>query len=78
MGNVHPLPKTADSYEAPPFAAADGTITRIELKCALCGAKLNGRALRHHLIPPQAARKIITVCHTCNKAALGEGYRPAV
>jgi hypothetical protein len=78
MGNVHPLPETTNPDAALPLQAGPATVSRMEVRCALCGATLNGRSLRHHLVPPQAARKTITVCHTCNKAALGEGYRPAV
>jgi predicted RNA-binding Zn-ribbon protein involved in translation (DUF1610 family) len=77
MGQLHPLPKTTTQEEAP-LKTADATVSSIEPRCALCGAKLTGRALRHKLVPPQSAHQTITVCHTCNKAALGEGYRPAV
>jgi hypothetical protein len=78
MGDVHPLRQTTAPEETPPLKIADATVSPIETRCALCGKKLGSRALRHQLVPPQSSRKTITVCHTCNKAALGEGYRPAV
>jgi hypothetical protein len=81
MGQLHPLPKTTTHEEAPFKTAdttlSDATVSSIEPRCALCGAKLTGHALRHQLVPPQSSHKTITACHTCNKAALGEGYRPA-
>ena len=77
MADVHPLPQTTPQEEAPPLNASDATVSRIDLRCALCGKKLGGRALRHQLVPPQSSRKTITVCHTCSSAALGEGYRLA-
>ena len=46
-------------------------------RCGLCGAKLSYRALRYHVVSPQACDATLTVCHTCRMAALGEGYRPA-
>ncbi len=76
MGSVHPL-QTNTSEDAPP-QPLEATIKQFEPRCALCGAKLTGHALRHQLVPPQSAHAAITVCHTCHTAALGEGYRPAV
>jgi hypothetical protein len=53
-----------------------GTVSSIDsAHCGLCGAKLSARALRHRVISPQSCDAAITVCHTCQKAALGEGYR---
>jgi hypothetical protein len=45
--------------------------------CSLCGAKLGRRALRYQVVSPRSCDAPLTVCHTCRKAALGEGYRPA-
>lgn len=76
MGQVHPLPQAAPD-DLPPNQQA-GTVRSIDsAQCGLCGAKLSARALRHHLVPPQSCDATLTVCHTCRKAALGEGYRPA-
>jgi len=76
MGQVHPLPQGAPD-DVPPHQQA-GTVSSIDsAQCGLCGAKLSARALRHHVISPQSCDAALTVCHTCQKAALGEGYRPA-
>ncbi|MFA4964815.1 MAG: hypothetical protein WC709_04160 [Thermoleophilia bacterium] len=45
--------------------------------CNLCGSPLDRRALRYRLVSPRSCDAPLTVCHTCRKAALGEGYRPA-
>jgi hypothetical protein len=77
VGQVHQLP-TAHSDEAMPAISANATVRSIDsAHCGLCGAKLNARALRYHVVSPQACDVTLTVCHTCRKAALGEGYRPA-
>lgn len=77
MGNVQPLPRTPEHRDAPvrPQIAAVRPIE--SARCALCGKPLSARALRYRVVPPQSAETTITVCHTCHKAALGEGYRPA-
>ncbi len=78
MGQLHPLPRSETASEAPaPIKTPDATVSKLEGRCALCGAKLSAHTLRHKLVPPQSAHQSITVCHTCHKAALGEGYRPA-
>jgi len=76
MGQVHPLPKAASS-DAPPSPQTGAVRSIDSVQCGLCGAKLSARELRHHMVPPQSCASTITVCHTCSKAALGEGYRPA-
>jgi hypothetical protein len=76
MGQVHPLPQPASADDAPQQMA--GVVRSIDSShCGLCGAKLSARALRHHVVSPQSCDATLTVCHTCHKAALGEGYRPA-
>ena len=76
MGQVHPLPQ-AEPGDVPP-AQQPGTVRSIDSShCGLCGAKLSARALRHHVVSPQSCDATLTVCHTCQKVALGEGYRPA-
>ena len=76
MGQVHPLPQTPAIDEAQVIKA--GVVRSIDSShCGLCGAKLSARALRHHVVSPQSCDVTLTVCHTCHKAALGEGYRPA-
>jgi predicted RNA-binding Zn-ribbon protein involved in translation (DUF1610 family) len=78
MGQVRQMPNHPES--SPPPVAADAPAAEVRsidsAHCALCGAKLTARALRYHVVSPQCC-DMITVCHTCQKAALGEGYRPA-
>jgi hypothetical protein len=75
MGQVHPLPKPPSTDDAPIQNA--GSVTSIDsTHCGLCGAKLSSRSLRHRVVSPQSSNASMTVCHTCHKAALGEGYRP--
>ena len=47
-------------------------------QCALCGLPLDDERRRFSLVSPMGHGKRITVCSTCHRAALGEGYRPAV
>jgi predicted RNA-binding Zn-ribbon protein involved in translation (DUF1610 family) len=77
MGQVHPLqtPSASDASSAQQPPAAIRSIDSAH--CALCGARLSSRALRYHVVSPQSCEAPITVCHTCRKAVLGEGYRPA-
>jgi len=78
MGQVHPLPSRSDGHPAPVVVSLPAAQVRPleSAHCALCGARLGARALRYHLVSPHEA-ETITVCHTCHRAALGEGYRPA-
>jgi predicted RNA-binding Zn-ribbon protein involved in translation (DUF1610 family) len=77
MGEVHPMPTRSDRDDVP-VAGPPATVRSIDsAHCGLCGAKLNARALRYHVVSPQCCEAPITVCHTCRNAALGEGYRPA-
>jgi hypothetical protein len=75
MGHVHPMPTQSEGRDAavtsPPAAARPVD----SVHCGLCGARLSG-SLRYHVVSPQSC-DMMTVCHTCRKAALGEGYRPA-
>jgi predicted RNA-binding Zn-ribbon protein involved in translation (DUF1610 family) len=76
MGQVQPLKVSREAGTVPMQPPA--TVRSIDsAHCALCGAKLSARTLRYHVISPQCCDAAITVCHTCRKAALGEGYRPA-
>jgi len=76
MGQVRPLPTRSDGQAASvpqppaPVRSIDGA------HCALCGTKLSARSLRYRVVSPQSC-DLVTVCRTCHKAALGEGYRPA-
>jgi len=76
MGQVHPIPTQSEGQAATTNPPA--TVRSIDsAHCGLCGAKLSARALRYHVVSPQCCETMITVCHMCRKAALGEGYRPA-
>ncbi len=79
MGQVHPLPTQSDGHAAPVTkpAAPPAPVRSIQsTHCALCGSKLSTRSLRYQVVSPQVC-ETITVCHTCRRAALSEGYRPA-
>ena len=77
MGQVHPMPMQSEGRDAA-VPTPSATVRSIDsAHCGLCGAKLSARALRYHVLSPQCCETTITVCHTCRKAALGEGYRPA-
>ena len=45
--------------------------------CDLCGAQLGRNAGHFHMVSPLTARHV-SVCRTCRRAALGEGYRPRI
>ena len=76
MGQVHPLPSQSDGCDAA-VTNPPATVRSIDsAHCGLCGAQLSARALRYHVVSPQRC-EMMTVCHTCRRAALGSGYRPA-
>jgi hypothetical protein len=76
MGQVHPLAK-ADALDAASLPPA--VVRSIDsVPCSLCGAPLSARALRYHVVSPQSVDATLTVCHTCHRAAIGAGYRPAM
>ena len=43
--------------------------------CDLCGEHLGVHAGHFHMVSPVTARSV-SVCRTCRRAALGEGYQP--
>ncbi len=43
--------------------------------CDLCGEPLGVHSGHFHMVSPLTARHV-SVCRTCRRAALGEGYRP--
>jgi hypothetical protein len=77
MGQVHPMPTQSDGCDAPATKPPANVRSIDSVHCGLCGAKLSARALRYHVVSPQSCDTMITVCHTCRRAALSEGYRPA-
>jgi hypothetical protein len=59
-------------FSAPPRSV---TAAREYAHCDLCGQPL-GRDVGHfHMVSPLTARRV-SVCRTCRRAALSEGYRP--
>lgn len=44
-------------------------------RCDLCGESLGGRWSQFAMVSPLTARHV-SVCRTCRRAALSEGYRP--
>lgn len=75
MGQIQPLhPVVQDDtfiggeYPGRPVASI--------VRCELCGAQLPEPSQRHQLVSPRRRATLITTCHTCRNAALGEGYRP--
>lgn len=48
-----------------------------EVRCALCDASLVGKRESHRLVSPLVSMGTVTVCWSCRRAALSEGYRPA-
>jgi predicted RNA-binding Zn-ribbon protein involved in translation (DUF1610 family) len=77
MGQVHPMPKQSEDRVAP-ADKPPATVRSIDsAHCGLCGARLSARALRYRVVSPQCCESTLTVCRTCRKAALSEGYRPA-
>ena len=77
MGNVHPL-RPAVREDPPPVLQPERLGVVRALRCDLCGSALADHGPSFHLISPRPRAGVVTVCHTCRKAALGEGYRPAV
>jgi hypothetical protein len=64
-------PSPVQRGEAAPVTSLD------EARCALCGASLVGRRERFKVVSPLVSMGKVTVCRTCRRAALSEGYRPA-
>lgn len=52
-----------------------GPVSREYVRCDLCGGELGRNAGHFHMVSPLTARHV-SVCRTCRRAALGEGYRP--
>lgn len=63
-----PSPRTREAAPVTPLE---------EARCALCGASLVGKRERYKVVSPLVSMGRVTVCRTCRRAALSEGYRPA-
>jgi hypothetical protein len=77
MGRVHHL-RPAVHEDPPPVLQSERFGVVHTLRCDLCGGVLADHGPSYHLLSPRLRAGVVTVCHTCRKAALGEGYRPAV
>jgi len=65
------------SVKAPTRARAvtHASASREYAVCDLCGEQLGRHAGHFHMVSPLTARHV-SVCRTCRRAALSEGYRP--
>jgi len=45
-------------------------------RCALCGESLVNQRVSFRLISPLVAMGPVTVCFSCRRAAIGQGYLP--
>lgn len=76
MGDLQPL-RTAGSPAPTPLQQPEDVVRSIDsTQCALCGATLTARTLRYHVLSPHRAAARLTLCLTCRKVTLGEGYWP--
>jgi hypothetical protein len=66
-------PAVQPAPEAKPRAV--GPVSREYARCDLCGEALGSHAGHFHMVSPLTARHV-SVCRTCRRAALSEGYRP--
>ncbi len=81
MGQVLPLPSPASrpqQSEQPAHLEVVAPLETGHVHCELCGLPLGREARRFSLNSPMRGGELVTVCSTCHKAALGEGYRPAL
>jgi len=76
MGQVQPLPAPEKRDRTVPAAVTPLTALE-DMRCALCGASLVGHPQRYHMVSPLVSMGAVTVCRTCRRAVLSEGYRPA-
>jgi len=68
---------TAGSRAPTPLQQPEAAVRSIDsTQCGLCGATLSARTLRYHVLSPHRADARLTLCLTCRKVALGEGYWP--
>jgi hypothetical protein len=74
VSHVH----SADPPRPSPRTLEAASVTPLEeVRCALCGASLVGKRERFKVVSPLVSMGRVTVCRTCRRAALSEGYRPA-
>lgn len=79
MAQAVPLPSPGDPPRSPGRERHLEAVPALEgdrCQCSLCGRPLDGDARRFSLVSPIGSGERVTVCSTCHKAAVGEGYRP--
>ncbi len=76
MGQPQPLPSPEKHDSGAPVVVKPAVTSLEDVRCALCGVSLVGRAERHRMVSPLITMGAVTVCHVCRRAAVGEGYRP--
>jgi hypothetical protein len=74
-GTPVPLDVPTTSAKAPARARPVSSSSREYAVCDLCGGQLGRNAGHFHMVSPLTARHV-SVCRTCRRAALSEGYRP--
>jgi len=72
---VTPVALDATTVKAPARPRTATSSSREYSVCDLCGAQLGRNAGHFHMVSPLTARHV-SVCRTCRRAALSEGYRP--
>jgi hypothetical protein len=83
MAQIFSLP-SPDRGAVHGLGQAGGDVIQVEdflhahVHCSLCGAPISRTVQRFTLVSPLGGGEQVTVCRTCYRAALGEGYRPAI
>lgn len=76
MAQVSPL-RVPGTGEAARGERRTARVHHIEdVRCGLCGTSIGAGSLRYKVVSPRSSGHRMTVCATCRKAVLGEGYRP--
>lgn len=80
MAQIVPLPSPGDRPEEQARTKRLEVVAPPESEpvCSLCGLPLARGSRRFVLVSPMGGGRQVVVCSLCRRAALGEGYRPAV
>lgn len=82
MAQVQRLQPTGAGERAPSLHPAQPHIAPVvalpATRCALCGASLANQRVSYRMLSPLVAMGPVTVCRSCRRAAIGEGYVPVV
>lgn len=80
MAQVERLQPTGTSGPAPQLQRARQHMAPVvdlpAARCALCGESLVNQRVSFRLISPLVAMGPVTVCFSCRRAAIGQGYLP--